>query len=175
MKGGVYRILTKKITLADAVYSTLTRGTPDCSPLKRHFMQESGYIEFLGRQRERKNIYRLQPEYVLPLTVVKNDFGYLLFSGNEIGREGFRACIQHVADHYFDPHCDMGRLDIYECPVLEGKLPSFIDTVYNPFPILSGKPVRFFSLPPCRPVRAAGGIHGRAGSPIQPSAASRRG
>ena len=169
------RLPEKKITLADAVYSTLTRGTPDCSPLKRHFMQESGYIEFLGRQRERKNIYRLQPEYVLPLTVVKNDFGYLLFSGNEIGREGFRACIQHVADHYFDPHCDMGRLDIYECPVLEGKLPSFIDTVYNPFPILSGKPVRFFSLPPCRPVRAAGGIHGRAGSPIQPSAASRRG
>ena len=93
----------KKITLADAVYSTLTRGTPDCSVLKRHFMQESGYIEFLGRQRERKNIYRLQPEYVLPLTVVKNDFGYLLFSGNETGREEFRACIQHVADHYFVP------------------------------------------------------------------------
>lgn len=74
------RLPEKKITLADAVYSTLTRGTPDCSVLKKHFMQETGYIEFLGRQRERKNIYRLQPEYVLPLTVVKNDFGYLLFS-----------------------------------------------------------------------------------------------
>lgn len=112
--------------------------------LKRHFMQESGYIEFLGRQRERKNIYRLQPEYVLPLTVVKNDFGYLLFSGNETGREGFRACIQHVADHYFDPHCDMGRLDIYECPVLEEKLPSFIDTVYAPFRYF---PVNGFDFP----------------------------
>ena len=135
---------------------------------------ETGYIEFLGRQRERKNIYRLQPEYVLPITVVKNDFGYLLFSGNETGREGFRACIT-VADHYFDPHCDMGRLDIYECPVLEGKLPSFIDTVYAPFRYFPVNRFDFFPSPPCRPVRAAGGIHGRAGSPIQPSAASRRG
>lgn len=61
------RLPEKKITLADAVYSTLTRGTPDCSVLKRHFMQESGYIEFLGRQRERKNIYRL-------LTVMRNGY-----------------------------------------------------------------------------------------------------
>ena len=143
------RLPEKKITLADAVYSTLTRGTPDCSVLKKHFMQETGYIEFLGRQRERKNIYRLQPEYVLPLTVVKNDFGYLLFSGNETGREGFRACIQHVADHYFDPHCDMGRLDIYECPVLKGKLPSFIDTVYAPFRYF---PVNRFDFSPHRHV-----------------------
>ena len=143
------RLPEKKIPLADAVYSTLTRGTPDCSVLKKHFMQETGYIEFLGRQRERKNIYRLQPEYVLPLTVVKNDFGYLLFSGNETGREGFRTCIQHVADHYFDPHCDMGRLDIYECPVLEGKLPSFIDTVYAPFRYF---PVNRFDFSPHRHV-----------------------
>ena len=36
------RLPEKKITLADAVYSTLTRGTPDCSVLKKHFMQETG-------------------------------------------------------------------------------------------------------------------------------------
>ena len=70
---------------------------------------------------------------MLPLTVVKNGFGYLLFSGNKVGREGFKACIQHVADHYFDPHYDMGRLDIYECPVLDGKLPPHIDTAYAPY------------------------------------------
>ena len=143
------RLPVKKITLADAVYSTLTRGTPDCSVLKKHFMQESGYIEFLGGQRERKNIYRLQPEYVLPLTVVKNDFGYLLFSGNKVGREGFKACIQHVADHYFDPHCDMGRLDIYECPVLDGKLPPHIDTAYAPYGYF---PVNGFDFSPHRHV-----------------------
>lgn len=139
----------KKITLADAVYSTLTRGTPDCSVLKKHFMQESGYVEFLGRQCERKNIYRLQPEYVLPLTVVKNDFGYLLFSGNETGREGFRVFIQHVADHYFDPHYDIGRLDIHECPVLDGKLPPHIDTAYTPYGYF---PVNGFDFSPHRHV-----------------------
>lgn len=143
------RLPVKEITLADAVYSTLTRGTPDRSALKRYLMQESGYVEFLQEQRERKNIYRLQPEYALPLTVVKNGFGYLLFSGNKVGREGFKACIQHVADHYFDPHYDMGRLDIYECPVLDGKLPPHIDTAYAPYGYF---PVNGFDFSPHRHV-----------------------
>lgn len=43
----------------------------------------------------------------------------------------------------------MGRLDIYECPVLEGKLPSFIDTVYAPFRYF---PVNRFDFSPHRHV-----------------------
>lgn len=100
---------------------------------------------------EGKNIYRLQPEYVLPLTVVKNGFGYLLFSGNKVGREGFKACIQHVADHYFDPHYDMGRLDIYEWPRPGREAAAPYRHGIRPLPPLPGKRVRFFPSPPCRP------------------------
>lgn len=137
----------KTISLADAVYASRTRGTPDCSALKRYFMQESGYLDFLTEQRDRKNIYHQQPEYVLPLTVVKNNFGYLFFSGNEVGKKGFKACIQHMADHYFDPHYDMGKLDIYECSSLNEKLLRHIDTAYAPHRYL---PVNGFDFSPRR-------------------------
>ncbi|MCS2681100.1 DUF6047 family protein [Bacteroides ovatus] len=41
---------------------------------------------------------------------MENDFGYLIFSGNEIGRNGFRECIRYITDHYFDPHYDTGTI-----------------------------------------------------------------
>ena len=137
----------KTISLADAVYASRTKGTPDCSVLKRYFMQESGYIDFLTEQRDRKEVYRQQAEYVLPLTVVRNNFGYLFFSGNEVGKEGFKACIQHMADHYFDPYYDMGKLDIYECSALDERMLRHIDTAYAPYRYL---PVNGFDFSPRR-------------------------
>lgn len=121
----------KEISLSDAVYSVRTRGKTDCSMLKGYFLHEEPYLEFIREQRIRKDIYRLQPEYALPLTVVENANGYLLFSGNDVGREGFRACIQHIADHYFDPHYDFGHLKIYECNEIKGKMQELIDTSYS--------------------------------------------
>ena len=121
----------KKISLADAVYSAMTRKEADCSMLNGCFMHETAYTEFIREQRMRKEIYRMQPEYVLPLTIVENAGGYLLFSGNDVGREGLRACIQHIADHYFDPHCDFGYLKIYECDEIKGNMQEIIDTSYS--------------------------------------------
>lgn len=121
----------KEISLADAVYSAMTRKEADCSMLKGHFMHETAYMEFIREQRMRKDIYRSQPEYVLPLTVVENANGYLLFSGNDVGREGFRTCIQHIADHYFDPYCDFGYLKIYECDEIKGNMQEIVDTAYS--------------------------------------------
>lgn len=141
----------KEIALKDAVYSSRAKGTPDCTALKRHFMQDPGYADFLAEQRARKDIYRDGPEYQWPLTVVENHYGYLLFSGNETGRKGFNACIQHIADHYFDPYYDMRHLYIYECPTPVNGLASHIDTAYAPHRYL---PVSGFDFSPRRYVDA---------------------
>lgn len=145
------RLPDKEIALKDAVYSSRTKGTPDCTALNRPLMQDPGYEGFLSEQRERKDTYRDGPEYLLPLTVVENHHGYLLFSGNETGRKGFKACIQHIADHYFDPHYDMRHLYIYECPAQADGLAPYIDTAYAPHRYL---PVSGFDFSPQRYVDA---------------------
>lgn len=121
-----------RISLHDAVYTYRHKNEPDGSILKKYLMQESAYLEFRLQQQEKRTLYRCQPRYTFPLKVVENDFGYLIFSGNEIGRNGFRECIQHVTNHYFDPHYDTGHLAVYDCTSMDEKLVSFIDAAYKP-------------------------------------------
>lgn len=122
----------KRISLHDAVYTYRHKNEPDGSILKKYLMQESSYLEFRLQQLEKKTLYRCHPQYVFPLKVVENDFGYLIFSGNETGRNGFRECIQHITDHYFDPHYDTGHLTVYDCTFMGEKLTLFIDAAYKP-------------------------------------------
>lgn len=122
----------KRISLHDAVYGYRYKNEPDGSILKKYLMQEPAYPKFRLQQQEKRTLYRCQPRYTFPLKVVENDFGYLLFSGNEIGRNGFRECIQHISDHYFDPHYDAGHLAVYDCMSVENKLVPFIDASYKP-------------------------------------------
>lgn len=121
----------RQISLPDAVYCSRYKGTPDCSILKKYFMQGADYLSFRINQNERQKIYRGEANYRTPLKVVENDYGYLIFSGNEIGKEGFRECIQHIADHYFDPHYNIGHLGIYEYPYITEELVAHIDASYR--------------------------------------------
>lgn len=123
---------TKRISLHDAAYTYKYKNEPDGSILKRYLMQESAYMEFRIQQQEKRTLYRCQPRYAFPLKVVENDFGYLIFSGNEIGRNGFRECLQHLTDHYFDPHYNMGHLAVYDCMSVQDKLVPFIDASFQP-------------------------------------------
>lgn len=122
----------RRISLQDAVYGYRHKGEPDCSILKRYLMQESAYLDFRLQQQEKRTLYRCQPRYEFPLKVVENDFGYLVFSDNEIGRNGFRECIRHITDHYFDPHYDAGHLAVYDCMSVDGKLAPLIDASFKP-------------------------------------------
>lgn len=122
----------KRISLQDAVYTYRHKNGPDGSILKRYLMQETPFLEFRLQQQERKTIYRCQPRYEFPLKVVENDFGYLVFSGNEIGKNGFRECIRHITDHYFDPHYDTGHLAVYDCMSIDSKMVPLIDASYKP-------------------------------------------
>ena len=94
-------------------------------------MQEADYMSFRRSQDERQKIYRGEANFRTPLKVVENDFGYLIFSGNEIGKEGFRECLQHIIDHYFDPHYDIGHLGVYEYPYVTEELAAHIDASYR--------------------------------------------
>lgn len=120
-----------QISLPDAVYCSRYKGDIDCSILKKYFMQEADYMSFRRNQDERQIIYRGEANYQTPLKVVENDYGYLIFSGNEIGKEGFRECLQHITDHYFDPHYDIGHLGIYEYPYVTEELTAYIDASYR--------------------------------------------
>lgn len=122
---------SRQISLPDAVYSSIHKRNPDCSILKKYFMQEADYISFRRNQDERQKIYRGEANYRTPLKVVEDDYGYLIFSGNEIGKEGFKACLQHISDHYFDPHYDIGHLGIYEYPYITEGLADHIDASYR--------------------------------------------
>lgn len=122
----------KRISLHDAVYTYRHKNEPDGSILKKYLMQESAYLEFRLQQQEKRTLYQCQPQYTFPLKVVENDFGYLIFSGNEIGRNGFRECIQHITDHYFNPHYDTGHLAVYDSTFMDKKLVPFIDAAYKP-------------------------------------------
>lgn len=122
----------KRISLHDAVYTYRHKNELDSSILKKYLMQESAYLEFRLQQQEKRTLYRCQPQYTFPLKVVENDFGYLIFSGNEIGRNGFRESIQHSTDHYFDPHYDIGHLAVYDSTFMDKKLVPFIDAAYKP-------------------------------------------
>ena len=95
-------------------------------------MQEPAYLEFRLQQQEKRTLYRCQPRYTFPLKVVENDFGYLIFSGNEIGRNGFRECIRYITDHYFDPHYDTGHLAVYDSTFMDKNLVPLIDAAYKP-------------------------------------------
>ena len=86
----------KRISLRDAVYTYKYKNEPDGGILKKYLMQEPAYLEFRLQQQEKRTLYRCQPRYTFPLKVVENDFGYLIFSGNEIGRNGFR---EHPVHH----------------------------------------------------------------------------
>lgn len=143
----------KRISLRDAAYTYRHKNEPDGSILKKYLMQESAYLEFRLQQLEKRTLYRCQPQYVFPLKVVENDFGYLIFSGNEIGINGFRECIQHLTDHYFDPHYNMGHLAVYDCMSVQDKLVPFIDASFQPC-----KPMEldyFFNFYPASYVRAS--------------------
>ena len=122
----------KRISLHDAVYTYRHKNEPDGSILKKYLMQESAYLEFRLQQQEKRTLYRCQPQYTFPLKVVEKDFGYLIFSGNEIGRNGFRESIQHITDHYFNPHYDTGHLTVYDSTFMDKKLVPFIDAAYKP-------------------------------------------
>lgn len=122
----------KRISLHDAVYTYRHTGEPDGGILKRYLMQESAYMDFRLRQQERKTLYRCHPRYELPLKVVENDFGFLVFSANEIGKAGFKECIQHIADRYFDPHHDIDHLAVYDCTSPDKSLIPLIDSCYGP-------------------------------------------
>lgn len=122
----------KRIFLQDAVYGYSHKGEPDCGILKRYLTRESSYPEFRLRQQEKRTLYRCQPRYEFPLKVVENEFGYLIFSGNEIGRNGFRECIRHITDHYFNPHYDAGHLAVYDRMSANDKLVPLIDASFKP-------------------------------------------
>lgn len=122
---------SRQISLQDAVYCSRYKGNPDCSPLKKYLMQEPSYIVFRQSQNERLRLYQGEINYQTPLKVVENDYGYLLFSGNEIGKKGFRECLQHITDHYFDPHYDIGHVGIYEYPYVTKELVPHIDASYR--------------------------------------------
>lgn len=122
---------SRQISLPDAVYSSRYKRNPDCSILKKYFVQEADYMSFRRNQDERQRIYQGEANYQTPLKVVENDYGYLIFSGNEIGKEGFRECLQHITDHYFDPHYDIGHLGIYEYPYVTEELVAHIDASYR--------------------------------------------
>ena len=122
---------SRQISLPDAVYCSRYKGEPDCSILKKYFAQEADYMSFRRNQNERQKIYRGEANYQTPLKVVENDHGYLIFSGNEIGKEGFRECLQHITDHYFDPHYNIGHLGIYEYPYVTEELVGHIDASYR--------------------------------------------
>ena len=109
----------KRISLRDAVYTYKYKNEPDGGILKKYLMQEPAYLEFRLQQQEKRTLYRCQPRYTFPLKVVENDFGYLIFSGNEIGRNGFRECIRYITDHYFDPHYDTGHLAVYDSTFMD--------------------------------------------------------
>lgn len=126
-----FQFPSRQISLPDAVYSTRYKRDPDCSTLRKYFMQEADYMSFRRAQDERQKIYRGEANFRTPLKVVENDHGYLIFSGNEIGKEGFRECLQHITDHYFDPHCDIGHLGIYEYPYVTEELAAHIDASYR--------------------------------------------
>lgn len=122
---------SRQISLSDAVYCSRYKGDTDCSILKKYFVQEADYMSFRRSQDERQKIYRGEANFRTPLKVVENDFGYLIFSGNEIGKEGFRECLQHIIDHYFDPHYDIGHLGVYEYPYVTEELAAHIDASYR--------------------------------------------
>ncbi len=122
---------SRQVSLPDAVYCSAYKRNPDCSILKKYFMQEADYMSFLRNQGERQKIYRGETDYRTPLKVVENGYGYLVFSGNGIGKEGFRACLQHIVDRYFDPHHDVGHLAIYEYPYISKDLVPHIDASYR--------------------------------------------
>ena len=122
----------KRISLRDAVYTYKYKNEPDGGILKKYLMQEPAYLEFRLQQQEKRTLYRCQPRYTFPLKVVENDFGYLIFSGNEIGRNGFRECIRYITDHYFDPHYDTGHLAVYDSTFMDKNLVPLIDAAYKP-------------------------------------------
>ena len=68
---------SRQISLPDAVYSARYKRTPDCSILKKYFMQEADYMSFRRNQDERQKIYRGEANFRTPLKVVENDHGYL--------------------------------------------------------------------------------------------------
>lgn len=141
------RLPDKQLSLVDAVYSAHTKGTPDCPVPKDYLEREYAYADFLSEQSDRKDTYRSQAEYVLPLTTVETDHGCLLFSGNEVGLEGFKAFIQHVADNYFDPKGGFGHLKVYESRFLDRQMPALIDSAYVPHRYF---PLKVFDFSPDR-------------------------
>lgn len=141
------RLPDKQLSLVDAVYSAHTKGTPDCPVSEDYLKREYAYADFLSEQNVRKDTYRSQAEYVLPLTAVETDHGCLLFSGNEVGLEGFKAFIQHVADNYFAPNGGFGHLKIYESRFLDRQMPALLDSAYVPHRYF---PLKVFDFSPHR-------------------------
>ena len=110
-------------------------GDPNENPLSDESMQCTPlFHDFISIQQKREKRYLNNPELNTPLVVAQTDHGYLIFSNNRIGQEGLRQFSQHIVDHYFDPHLEIGSLSFYEYPYENSDLAPlvpFIDKSYT--------------------------------------------
>lgn len=119
----------KEISLTDAVFAVKKDiNWSDIFNKKRSTNDMDGYAEFHVGNNLRMKAYKCESKLKTPYMAVQTQGGTLIFSSNDVGKQGYREYMQYLADNFFNPQVLIGdKVTIYQMEHLSYKLIPEID------------------------------------------------